>query len=93
MAKLNGIPLDNSEVVATAGCSKSTLSQAVRDIFIRLRNNLEQEYRDDGADAIMALSILVIQFLEKEINNWKNSEKNLPGCFYITKGKVFDRII
>ena len=81
-AKYRGIRLDNSEILAAAGCGKSTLSQAVRDLLVRMREELTREYADDGPDAIMTFSALVLQQLEVEIFLWKKSEQDDPQCFY-----------
>jgi len=82
LAKFSGIGLDNADVQVAAGCRKSVLSQAVRDLLSRLRESLLREYQDDGHDATMAFAAIVLQHLEKIIHRWKNSEKGLPRCFY-----------
>lgn len=86
LAKFNGIALDNAEVLAAAGCGKSTLNQITRDLLAKLREDIRREYHDDGHDAITAFTVLVVQYLEKEINKWKSLENSLPACFYITTG-------
>ncbi len=86
LAKFSGIALDNAEVLIAANCGKSTLNQITRDMLAKLREDIKCEYDDDGYDAITAFTVLVVQYLEKEINNWKSLENNLPHCFYITAG-------
>ncbi len=85
LAKFNGISLDNAEVLALAGCGKSTLSQVVRDMLGKIRDDIKREYDDDGHDAVTAFTVLVVKYLEKELNKWKSLEKNLPHCFYKTR--------
>ena len=82
LAKFNGISLDSTDVLEAAGCGKSTLNQVVRGFMERLRDDLKREYRDDGHDAIVAFALLVVQFLEKEINLQKKLEKCRTDCFY-----------
>jgi hypothetical protein len=82
LAKLNGIALDTPQVLAAAGCSKSTLHQTVHDLLQNLYKELQQEFSEDGPDSVRAFSIMLIQQLEKELNLWKFSEKELPECFY-----------
>ncbi len=81
-AKYRGIRLDDAEILAAAGCGKSTLNQAIRDLLLRMREEFTREYEDDGPDAIMAFSALVLQQLEVEIFLWKKSEQDAPQCFY-----------
>ena len=81
-AKYRGIHLDDPEILIAAGCGKSVLSQAVRDLLVRMRVELTREYEDDGTDAIMAFSALVLQQLELRIFLWKKSEQSDPRCFY-----------
>lgn len=86
LAKFNGIALDNDDVLKSADCGKSTLNQVVRDMLNKLRADIKREYHDDGHEAIAAFTVLVVQYLEKKLNNWKSLEKSLPQCFYIIKG-------
>ena len=81
LAKFEGISLAHPKIEKMAGCRKSVLSTAARDAVTRLALQLQREYRDDGADAIMALSVLVLQELKKCLKSWKNSEKHLLALF------------
>ena len=83
LAKLSGIALDNAELLVAAKCGKSTLNQVTRNMLNKLRDDIKREYCDDGQDAIVAFTVLVVQYLEKVLNNWKSLENNLPSCFYI----------
>ena len=88
LAKFSGIALDNAELLVAANCGKSTLNQVTRDMLTQLRNDIKRDYCDDGPDAIVAFTVLVVQYLEKVMNNWKSSEINLPSCFYIEEAKT-----
>ena len=81
LAKFEGISLAHPKIEKAAKCRKSVLSTAARDAVTRLALQLQHEYRDDGADAIMALSVLVLQELKKLLKSWKNSEKHLLALF------------
>lgn len=81
LAKFEGISLAHPKIEKMAGCRKSVLSTAARDAVTRLALQLQHEYRDDGADAIMALSVLVLQKLKRCLKSWKNSEKHLLALF------------
>jgi hypothetical protein len=85
LARLMGVALDHDDVLVAADCGKSTLNQAVKNLWVHMRESLLREYREDGHDAIMALATLVIQHLERITFLWKLSEKNLPRCFYSTE--------
>jgi len=82
LAKYAGITLEHPDVVAAADCGKSTLNQAVRDFLARLRESVVREYGDEGHNAVMAFTALLLQHLGQQIFSWKNSEKRLPDCFY-----------
>ncbi|MBL7114864.1 MAG: hypothetical protein ISS35_03790 [Kiritimatiellae bacterium] len=81
LAKFEGISLAHPRIEKAAKCRKSVLSTAARNAVTRLALQLQRKYRDDGADAIMTLSILVLQKLEKCLKSWKNSEKRLLTLF------------
>ncbi|MBT3191672.1 MAG: hypothetical protein HN341_03875 [Verrucomicrobia bacterium] len=86
LAKCMGISLANASVLSAAGCRKSVLSQTVRDLFTRIKESLLREFQEDGPDAVMAFSTMVLSGLEACIYSWKSSEKNLPQCFHSVEG-------
>ena len=81
-AKYSGLSLATPDLLVAADCGKSSLNQAVRKLMPRLRKGVVREYGEDGHNAVMAFTALMLQHLEKIIYLWKNSEKGLPDSFY-----------
>ncbi len=88
LAKYAGLSLDDPDVLSAAACGKSSLHLAVRDLLTRLRESVVREYGDEGHNAVMAFTALMLQHLEQKIYLWKNSEKGLPRSFYRVAGRV-----
>ncbi len=82
LAKYSGIAIDSPDVLGAAGCGKSSLHQAVRDLLHSLRGRLTRAHGEDGPDSVRAFGLLVVRHLEKCIFEWKASENDLPSCFY-----------
>lgn len=91
LAKYSGITLEHPAVLAAADCGKSTLNKTVRDLLTRLRESVVRDYGDEGHNAVMAFTAVMLQHLGQQIFLWKNSEKGLPDCFYRVEERECDR--
>ena len=90
-AKYAGVTLEDPELLSAAGCGKSTLNQAVRDLLARVREDVVRKYGDDGHNTVMAFTTRMLRHLEQKFFLWKNSEKGLPRSFYSREGKNVGR--
>ena len=77
LAKALGLSLAESLVQELAGCGKSMVNQAYRDLAQRLATRLEIDYPDDDRPALVLLAVLTVRTLQELARDWGKSEN---GC-------------
>jgi len=81
LAKLEGVPLYDDELLALCNCRKSMLSREVRAALAELPKYLQQRYPGESSGDIRALAVAVLRALGNEIISWVRVENLLPGLF------------
>lgn len=81
LARRLGVSLAHRGLVAMAGCGHATLYAAYRSLVNWLGCRMKTEYPDDGNDAVMALTLMVLEGMKDRAFSWAKLEKGLSRFF------------
>ncbi|NQU12238.1 hypothetical protein HQ590_15695 [bacterium] len=85
VAKELGVPLSHPVALRVAGCSKSMLHAAWRQLYHRVARQLRPRYPDDPPVAILQLAILTIAAATQIILEQVSSESGLAQLFLLVE--------
>ena len=89
VAKQIGLSLAHNTVEELAGCKKSVLSTAYRDLLVRIASAVKAQYQDDeDPECILSLSLMIIQQVSALAFKWAKSEKALSQLFICSRGRT-----
>ena len=88
LARFAGIPLGDPRILKAAGCKRSTFYRSTVTFLEELKAKITNEYGHEGGEARQAMTVLVLQHLEKRTFLWKSSDKSLPNPFSIIEEQV-----
>ncbi|MFO7870164.1 MAG: hypothetical protein R6V03_01880 [Kiritimatiellia bacterium] len=84
-AKRLGISLADSAVTKTAGCRKSVLFTAYRDLLARIASHLGAKYSADGAESVLTLTLMTLEEAASKVISRAKSEKSFSELFLLSE--------
>ena len=82
-----GVSLAHPDVEAAAGCRKSALSEAYRGVAIRAARLLEAQYADDGAESVLALTLMVLERVSAAVVEKIKPERSFAFLFRVVESR------
>jgi hypothetical protein len=88
IAKSLRLSLAHPAVEQLAGCRKSTLSDAYRDLMQRIAERLRARYREDDVESVLTLALMTVEKVSAGIFHAEKSENTLAGLFMLGRETV-----
>jgi len=85
VAKRIGLSLAHSSVEELAGCKKSVLNTAYHDLLVRIAATIQAHYQDEDQECILALSLMTVQQVSKQLFDWAKSENSFAQLFILVE--------
>ena len=81
LAKKVGLSLAHPDVTRCAGCNKSVLNDTFRRFVERTAKHLQSEYREDGRDAVLTITVMSLDAAWNLVAEWAASQQECVPLF------------
>jgi hypothetical protein len=88
IAKSVGVSLAHPVVEAQAGCRKSVLNQAYRDLLARLCTQVRAAYPNEENASVLMIIECTVEEVRRTLCTARESEKTLAEFFSISRGGI-----